>query len=258
MAEMQVSTQTFVIYSSLKNLDLRSIFNQLELTEEIVGAKFELDSKGECKPISKLSKNFLKCLTMTILLHDGKKLSVKLFCNGSIQITGCKIATHAIKCAEILLESVSQSPVESFFLLSVMLNVNFSVGFNINREKLGQYIYSECDLNIPPLTMGYMGLKLKFPVANHSEIKFDKYQWAEGIGSEKVDTTTFADYFAGNKKKLAKKYFISVEIFQNGKVLISGVDWDAILPVKMWIENLLEKTRKLIEIKPVAKKTFLR
>jgi TATA-box binding protein (TBP) (component of TFIID and TFIIIB) len=107
------------------------------------------------KKPSKKSKSFFNQLTIIMRVNENEYMNVKLFKNGSIQITGCKKLSNCniilnklinrlneIVCiknnnemTEIEFIQDKNSIVISDFKIN-MINSNFSVNYSINRENL--------------------------------------------------------------------------------------------------------------------------
>lgn len=254
-----ISTQTYVIYlfEEIK-LNLAELYDNLQLSSSIIQAKF----KNKCKNLSTTdgvvtvtdnivplySKNFLKCITFVIIQDDDKKLGIKLFNNGSMQITGCKCEEHVKACINIIYTQVlSPHQKIKYYLVPVMMNINFSLQYNIDRNKLAQYLYEKCKINIPPFTTS---TGLKFKLVDKNELQYDLLEFnpdtLEHTFLEKID---YFNFYADNSKKLNKIYTPSVSIFRDGRILISGIDRVSMENKQKWLIAVLDDCRELIEIK---------
>jgi TATA-box binding protein (TBP) (component of TFIID and TFIIIB) len=257
-----ISTQTFVIKSSIASVDLRIAFESVTLSEKILGAKYKTCVIGQMVMSKRKQgpRSFLNCLTLT--LFDDKKINAKIFRNGSIQLTGCREDKHADFCAEIVYSIINSNPKSHEFKpgeteiiywpISAMKNVNFSLGFKIDREKFGSHITNVTENFVPPLTTGYMGVKIKIPVKDPGSLSFPRVVWKTGERT----IVFYRDFFASDEKRQTKKFFTSVNVFQNGKVLISGVNTETIVSAARWVKETSCAARELIEIKERAIKTF--
>lgn len=121
--------------------------------------KMEQKGKSVCR-------NFYNQVTIVVETGKCSKISVKLFNNGSIQLTGCKnISTSLWALNEIFRllkqplpenivcdekEEKSYVPLDVFLNISdlydfhiVMINSDFRIGFSIDREKLFHLLQSE-------------------------------------------------------------------------------------------------------------------
>ena len=149
------------------NIDLPNMFKYLPLTEgNIVTIKY----KGEIKSLEKIKKkrkkkknnSFQNQLTVNIRPDINKfpkdKISIKIFKNGSMQMSGVKSLQACNYALNKLIDSISNeygvidesgdgikdiSFIEnsedelSIKLFKIdMINSNFNIGYNINREKL--------------------------------------------------------------------------------------------------------------------------
>lgn len=123
------------------------------------------EKKKSKKKIIKCKKNFYNQATLVIDIKDKKRINVKLFKNGAIQMTGCKSMEHfddalLIVCQELtkkkaiynkLTKKIINKPfvtnpenvkVDKMYDLKIkMINSNYSVGFLINQKILQQILY---------------------------------------------------------------------------------------------------------------------
>lgn len=270
--DFTVSTQTFVVYSNaVEQLDLEELYSKIVLSDTIVGIKCGSNASGVSNA-NVNALNYLKCLTLSVRVPCSnqlkslrkipigvKPLSIKVFKNGSIQVTGCKLDSHVKQCVDIVYRLLQLECVTKLYLVSVMINANFDVGFKINREKLCSYIESVCKINIPPITSGYMGTKFKVPLMkNVEELEIPCYSWTSDNGFKQLDSVGYLEYFANVPKKREKKFMACIGIFQNGKVLVSSVDRNAITAVSQWIWNTLKSAQPTIQVKIKQQMTFIR
>jgi len=120
------------------------------------GIKFLPDVKNNFKSITKnSSKNFFNQMTVIMNITEDKYLNIKLFQNGSLQITGCK----KLEDANIILNKLIYKLKKNFIIknnenitdikfvedaniLNVarfkidLINTNFGMKYSINREQL--------------------------------------------------------------------------------------------------------------------------
>ncbi len=119
-----------------------------------------------------------------------KTVNVKLFINGSIQMTGCKHLDNIKRSLEILFEKLKICKAiltdENKFLLKpfvedttnldvknvtnfkiVMINTNFNILFQINREKLHQLLKDAgYDVTFDPIIHACVNIKYQIPNLN--------------------------------------------------------------------------------------------
>lgn len=161
--DLTISTMTltcklpvkFNVIMIAKHLELSSTFiqtltcgNNNEICKTLVPLKHK-----KIKP--KAKKNFYNQVTIVIKCNNTMKINVKLFKNGSIQITGCKTISSVIWILEKLFKKLQEfiptndnktkRYAEPYIFLNIlditdfkiaMINSNFNIGFNIDREKL--------------------------------------------------------------------------------------------------------------------------
>lgn len=236
---IKVSTQTYIVQSNISNVDLVKLTECFEPTETLINLKYKTITKGTFKVKKRKIKKppgkmFLNCATISMLVND-KTVNVKIFNNGVFQITGCKLYDHAIACIKNMIELfheyqciLCEHDKIRVYLTSVMRNIDFGLDFKINREAMATTIHDTTDYCVPPLTKGYMGIKIKIPLKNVDDLpvmcmSFDSTTMESRI-DEPITFKTLMTDIVKNIKKLKKERFISVSVFQNGKVLMSGPD----------------------------------
>lgn len=111
--------------------------------------------KTKRKKATKKTKNFYNQITMVIKVDEEKNINVKLFTNGSVQMTGCKSIDNCNVVLQKLMnrlkdryyiiednEIIEKQMVESLDKLEIknfkidMINSNFKINYKINREIL--------------------------------------------------------------------------------------------------------------------------
>lgn len=108
---MKIFTMTLAI--SLKSsVDLYSIANYLKIEDQILGLKYKIGDLLITKGICKGSGSFENQVTLIVDCGESKKLNVKIFSNGKLQITGCTSKNDAIKVKKILEEKFDGVHVE--------------------------------------------------------------------------------------------------------------------------------------------------
>lgn len=246
--EIPVSTQTYVARSNITDIKLDQLLNDMAMNDKVIGIK----------------KNFLNCVSITILVE--KKINIKIFRNGSFQMTGCKHYDHANQCIKVIIQEFKLYPScytlrdQDFhvYIISAMRNVNFELGFKINREALGVYIHENTDFYVPPMTKGYMGVKINIPLDNVNDLKIFKLTFPKD-GPPLETTTNYLEFFSKispDEKKLKQPRQVSISVFQNGKVLMSGIDLDYQIDHYNWFVNLIHEIKPMVCMEPTLKKSF--
>lgn len=275
------STQTFVIYSNIP-VDLDQAYTRLTsgnfVTDgEILSCKF--------KQRDATHASCLNCLTISLHIKkppvseneiaqvppksnrgrkplkikpSGKVLNVKLFRNGSTQVTGCKTIDHVKFSMDMVYNLLDFDRVDEFHIVSIMNNVNFSVNFKINRERLGAYLI-EKGINVPPITSGYMGIKIRIPsLVDKNDLRVPRMSWSKTDGFTSLSSVPYVHFFADKPKKIDKVFSTCIGIFQNGKILMTSLDGHTTDVMYKYITNLLEEARPFIEVREKIVKTFKR
>jgi TATA-box binding protein (TBP) (component of TFIID and TFIIIB) len=274
------STRTFVVYCScISPVDLDVAHKKVQDFKipdgEILSIKYGPNDK---------TSNCLKCLTLSLKFGkpteetsnsqvqkqskrgrkitrkkiSGKLLSVKLFRNGSTQVTGCKTIDHVQFSMNVVFMLLELDRVQEMNVVSIMNNVNFSMGFQIDREKLGKY-FSEQGINVPPITTGYMGIKIRLQslVDKHS-LLIQRFSWTKQSGFENMTPIPYLEFFAHDVKKVEKNFTTCIGIFQNGKILMTCIDDFTTKVMHQHVFEMLKTARPRIELQERIIKTFKR
>jgi TATA-box binding protein (TBP) (component of TFIID and TFIIIB) len=150
--ELNISTMTIVCKTNII-FNVKNIGEKLELNDTIIyirynkteRASIERPKKRKIK-LHKEKKNFYNQVSIAVKIDDTKKINIKLFINGSIQITGCKSLEHVLIGVSNLFNQIKNSIyvddtnkliINNLFDVKIaMINSNFDIGFHIDRDKL--------------------------------------------------------------------------------------------------------------------------
>ena len=148
------SNKNIVPYGSIINISRKKEVRGAILKNK-KKSKNEESEEDETKSGSRVSNDkdyFLHSVSLVIVLEDGKQINMKVSSNGKLQITGCKYDEHFINAVISLYKTmieVQEWTNEKIFDINgdleivfntVMQNMDFNVGFNINRHKLDSFI----------------------------------------------------------------------------------------------------------------------
>jgi hypothetical protein len=184
----------------------------------ILGIKYKWESKGDFKFKQKF---FLNCTTIVILVEPGKTVNAKINNNGKIQMTGCKTENHFIDAMKFIykhcmdaatfsneslfdiIEGEQTTPYAVFHI--VMKNMDFKLGFNIQRDKLYTFISENTSYNAMYLNMLTPSVNIKIPYVSKQEenIHLDlstneqKIILMDPILTKKVKNHTFLVFSSG-------------------------------------------------------------
>lgn len=236
---MNVSTQTFIIRfdEERESMNLDSVFDRSTLSvDDVVLVKYmnrckTVENDGTVTEIKldddEKKKNFLNCITLHIKTNVDKIINVKIFHNSVLQLTGCTCVDQVKRGVKIVYRKIlSSSSNAFFFIVPSMRNVDFDAGFKIDRLKLAKCLASYSSLSVPPMTSGYMGLKIKMPVSNEDVLDIPiTYTSIDDDDDDKIiKMRDLRDTYLYKSKIFVKNRFVSISVFQNGKILISCID----------------------------------
>ena len=154
----------FNVISIAKYLELSKTFIQSVMcgnNNEICRTLIPLKRKKK-KTLAKSKKNFYNQVTIIVNYNEMCKFNVKLFKNGSLQLTGCKNISSVIWILSKLFDKLREPYItdnsetiryaEPYIFMNIydlydlkiaMINSNFDIGFNIDREKLFTNLISD-------------------------------------------------------------------------------------------------------------------
>ena len=130
-----------------------------------------------------------------------------------------------------------------------MRNVNFNLGFLVDREKLGKYIIErQSYYKISPVIGGFIGMQFIVDLESIDDMpvyKFEIKKDGELIEKESISYKEFTDIIKVNNTKKN----ISIAIFQTGRVLILGIHEKYQNPFIEWFLNLIKEIKTDIKTK---------
>ena len=257
-----VSVKTFIVYTNL-DLNIDDIFAKdiLPITPFVVvkkrrgrkkkvqeedpnvhiaeGSIIKLQYMKEIKGAilkEKVSKTFFRnSMTVDIIIED-KRLNFKVSRHGKFQITGCKNDLQPEKAVLYFWNYIKDYTALYKFRETdhlrlcfepVMYNIDFNLGFLVNREKLDVYINTKTPYrSLLELTCGYTGVNIKIPVTTpYSELKIKCKDYMPS-GDAKVSHIAYDAFI---EKMISEGIDMKDEeklntflVFQSGKVIMSG------------------------------------
>ena len=263
----KVSTKTIIAVTNL-SIDIRKLYEHFPITpyhvqpkkrgrkkktdiaEEIftvkngsiITAKIENDLRGvdlkkKTRAKKKSNKYFRNSLTVVIVIHD-KLLNFKVSRNGKFQITGCKTDEHAEMCMKFCWEYMKTGVNEVFTFtrgsnfevsfIPAMRNIDFDLGFLVDREKLSRYINVMTEYySMLEASFGYTGCNVKMPFCEDLNtlkvltLSYIDDTWVSGI----EPYTKHLEYISDKErvKKLTKQRFVTLLIFHSGRIICSAM-----------------------------------
>ena len=289
--DIKVSTKTFIAMTNL-DINIVKFYESIPITDyEIVpkkrgrkkkivlvdpnknippGSIITLDYEGKVRGVDlkkkKRSKGknrgnfFRNSVTVVMTMPENKRINFKISKNGRIQMTGCKDDSHAEKCIDYVWNYIKDSkdiytmngPHLRVMFIPAMRNIDFSIGFLINRERLDKYFNEKTDYHsLLETSFGYTGVNIKIPVtANMNTIKikqreFKDDKWAESI----VSYENYLDQLPEKEKekKIKKERFNTFLVFHSGKIILSAMCEEIMKPAYHEFINIIRDCYDLIE-----------
>ena len=177
--------------------------------------------------------------TAIVMIIDNKIINFKISNNGKFQMTGCKYMSQAENCIYYIWTYIKHTDIYKFsnttdFTLEVMFipsmrNIDFDIGFVINREALDNYINTNTEFrSLLETSIGYTGVNIKIPFSQSIlDIKVIKKTWENGSWSSK-QIVSYNNYLdkendKDKKKKINKKRFTTFLVFHSGKTIMSTI-----------------------------------
>lgn len=217
--------------------------------------------------------------SFTVVIVLDKKVNFKICTNGTFQMTGCKSLNHALQCLPTIWnhikdkmkkpkeeegteETAEEDPgvyefrygdsLEALFI-PAMRNIDFSLGFNVDREKLSSYMTGQSEYRcLLETSLGYTGVNIKIPLKQKitdmiitrcvfdtegkcedcsfdSQGKCTKCPFdSDGKRTEEVSYSAYLDLLSVKERsaKLNVKRYNTFLVFHSGKVIMSGATAD--------------------------------
>lgn len=210
---------------------------------------------------------FLNSVSIVMLLDNEKIINMKLCNNGTIQMTGSKNFDYCKRCLVYLIYmmfdleeqtgedifTLKDGEHPKFILKSVMKNMNFNVGFPINRLNLHNFIknseeykYSFCSIFESSSNNG-VNIKIRV-VEDTNELNCIEIKRNKDIISSKVSHNLFYQYIPEKelrKKKLKEKYHTFL-VFCSGSIILSGYGDDMKNVYERFMEMILLNKDKIL------------
>lgn len=238
----------------------------------IITVKFGDTIRGvDTKQYKKQGKYFRNALTI-VMFMDKKLINFKISKNGKFQFTGCKDVRHAIKCIQYMWEQINtgeykinvkldcnqsmyefQDDSKQFTIrfLTVMANIDFNIGFPINREKLDIFVNSNTEYNsLLETSFGYTGVNIKIKVIDDIDFSINCMTYDDKKSEWVVNQILYSEFVTLNteykkyKDKLRCNTFL---VFHSGNIIMSGFNPDYMRECYLKFRSLLVKNRKHIE-----------
>lgn len=255
-----ISTETIIAKTNWK-VDITELFNHLPITDfkvipkkrgrkskeekkeekreelldgQIVTLKIANKLRGVNLREKKNSKRFFRNSLTIVMFLDHKFINFKVSKNGKFQFTGCKNEMHSHQCMKYIDEYTKGTTkiiqvcgdFSEIIFITVMTNINFNLGFCINRENLDEHINTKTKYySLLETSFGYTGVNIKIPLDRIDNIPMSKISYKNGIWEN--DPFTYAQYFdlldeKDKRKEKEKIRYNTFLVFQSGNVILSS------------------------------------
>lgn len=236
----------------------------------IITVKYGNTIRGvDTKQRKKHGKFFRNALTL-VMFMQGKTINFKISKNGKFQFTGCKDMQHAIECIKYMWSQIHDKNLfndklqnlytiregDSFNIkfLTVMCNIDFNIGFPINREKLDIFINSNTNYNsLLETSFGcYTGVNIKIKVPGTINFDIHNLTYDDLEKDWKMEMISYKEFL--NQTSLYQKYetkhrYNTFLVFYSGNIIMSGFNPKYMKDCYQEFRKLLLKNREAIEEK---------
>lgn len=210
----------------------------IEYKNNIRGTRLKKKRKSVHKKNDSYFRNSITIVMVVNTEKDTKYLNFKITNNGKFQITGCKTEEQAEFCVSKIWELIKDNEWYVFLddseclkatFIPVMRNIDFSLGFNIDREKLSNFIQNNTEYtSLLESDIGYTGVNIKIPFTASLENYELKVLSLSKNGQSKQSHIKFQEYMKTlsdkeREKKLNKKRFHTFLVFQSGNIIMSSL-----------------------------------
>lgn len=229
----------------------------------IITVKYGDTIRGiDTKQKKKHGKFFRNALTIVMFIA-GKQINFKISKNGKFQFTGCRDIKHAIECIKHMWEQIHNVDTKNSMVndtdllydlkngdknftikfLTVMANIDFNIGFPINREKLDSFINSNTYYNsLLETSFGYTGVNIKIKVQNPQDFNIECIEYDSETKSwldSSISYSEFIETELSYQKYKTKYRYNTFLVFHSGNIIMSGFN-------PKYMKNCYQKFRKLL------------
>jgi TATA-box binding protein (TBP) (component of TFIID and TFIIIB) len=259
--DIVVSTKTFTAMTNL-TIDLEKLFHAIPVVPYIIvpkkrgrkkktdkldpnldipeGSVITLKYEKEIRGVDLKKKKkdvdpkwFRNSLTIVIILD--KHINFKVYKNGTFQMTGCMNKKHAELCVTSIWKhikgmsgdvyEITRSDDLEFLIIPAMRNIDFDLGFCVDREKLALFMSTQTDFHcLLETSFGYTGVNIKIPLDFDIQTMMVKKVYGSGK-TEMVPYTEYLDLLTPKEKaaKINKDRYNTFLVFHSGKTILSGL-----------------------------------
>lgn len=234
------------------NIDISSgSIITVEYQGKVRGVRLRAKKKTKDK---KKRGNYFRNSATVVMIIDGKKINYKVSANGKFQMTGCKYDNQAEQCIKWfwsliknnnqiyrfsnteqlkqnkneIVEFIPDKTFKAVFI-PAMRNIDFSLNFCVDREKLDEYFNTCTDYHsLLETSFGYTGVNIKIPIKKSiKELTLKEITYENEY--EKESSISYTEYLSmlsdkDMTKKLKKLRYNTFLVFHSGKTIMSGME----------------------------------
>jgi TATA-box binding protein (TBP) (component of TFIID and TFIIIB) len=215
------------------------------------------------------NNNYFRNSITIVMSCDNKLINFKISKNGKFQFTGCKNDSHSHRCLSHVIDYIYATPHNKKIVsvplntrlevtyLTVMANINFSLGFCVNKENLDDYVNKNTEYySLLETTFGYTGVNIKIPLPDLNKIPITKMTLSEGEWSK--ESLTYQDYLSmldekEKNKESGKSRYNTFLVFQSGNVILSSPHKECMRDTYFEFLKIINTCRTVIEEKIIQK-----
>lgn len=269
---IKISTKTIIGTSNL-GINIQKVFTNMPLDEgpqtkqvNIRTIYYGVERRGMvCCEKKKKKKSFRNAINIIAELDNQKFINFKVSKNGKFQMTGCKSEQHAITIVRHFIQHLIETCRDCVtlaknnsilvFFQTVMTNIDFSIGFKINRQKLDEQMNKDTSYHsLLETSCGYTGVNIKFPLdMKWWELEVPVLYCSQMIENQPLEWKNTRESLCQmmditSDKKTKKKYNTFL-VFHSGNIIMSGMMRDTMKKDFDIFVNLLKIWRPVIEEK---------
>lgn len=215
------------------------------------------------------NNNYFRNSITIVMSCDNKLINFKISKNGKFQFTGCKNDLHSHRCLSQVIDYIYSTPHNKKIVsiplnthlevtyLTVMANINFSLGFCVNKENLDDYVNKNTEYySLLETTFGYTGVNIKIPLPDLNKIPITKMTLREREWCK--ESLTYQDYLSmldekEKNKESGKSRYNTFLVFQSGNVILSSPHKECMRDTYFEFLKIINTCRTVIEEKIVQK-----
>jgi len=232
---------------------------------DIITLKIGSKMKGVNLKEKKNGKRFFRNSLTIVMYLDKKFINFKVSKNGKFQFTGCKNDKHAKDCMEIIYEHIKDEvkivqvvgDQSEIIFITVMTNINFNLGFCVNREQLDDYFNTNTKYySLLETSFGYTGVNIKIPLTTIDNIPIRKIVYGPS-NTWKDEPYNYNHYYESldakeKKKEKAKIRYNTFLVFQSGNVILSSPHKECMRSTYQEFLNIIGDCKDKIEEKIIS------